>query len=65
MTIALWNHSVKKAKDRLNMDRSAFVRIQGILLKEAQGIYHILLTKPIRRVKSKKSKNLTSQAMSK
>ena len=56
MTIALWNHSVKKAKDRLNMDRSAFVLIQGKLLKEAQGIYHILLSKPSRRVKSKKSK---------
>jgi len=51
---ALWNYSVKEAKDRLNIDRSKFVRVQGKLLKEAQEIYHILLTKPTRRVKSKK-----------
>jgi hypothetical protein len=54
MTIALWNYSVKEAKDRLNIDRSKFMRVQGKLLKEAQEIYHILLTKPTRRVKSKK-----------
>jgi hypothetical protein len=55
MTIALWNQSVKKAKERLNIDKSSFVRIQGKLLREAQAIYHILLTKPTRRVvKSRK-----------
>jgi|TARA_R110000803_G_scaffold20072_4_gene51909 hypothetical protein len=56
MTVELWNYSVRKAKERLNVDRSKFMRIQGKLLKEAQGIYHILLTKPKRRVKSKATK---------
>jgi hypothetical protein len=56
MTIALWNHSVKKAKERLNIDKSVFIRIQGKLLREAQVIYHLLITKPSPRVKSKKSK---------
>ena len=51
MTIELWNYSLRKAKERLNVDRSKFMRIQGKLLKEAQGIYHILLTKPKRRLK--------------
>ena len=54
MTVALWNQSVKKAKERLNIDKSSFVRIQGKLLREAQAIYHILLTKPTRHAKSKK-----------
>ena len=51
MTLELWKYSVKKAKQRLNVDQSKFTRIQGKLLKEAQAIYHILLTKPNPRTK--------------
>jgi hypothetical protein len=43
MTLALWDESVRMAKIKAGVNPKSFIRLQGKILKDAQGIYHILL----------------------
>lgn len=45
MTLAIWEDSVRLAKIKNKVDPNSFTMIKGKLLKEAQKIYVILMSK--------------------
>ena len=44
MTLSKWDTSVRIAKIKLNIDPNSFTVVKGKLLREAQMIYHFLIS---------------------